>query len=110
VTAAQARAVSSAGTESGHNVRVSVNGYQLKTNDAVVRIGDIPAANHLIHVSDRVLLRSDTRSGAAGTSALDLVDLAIERGVPLFNNGQPEATVAIYEVASRAVAAWQGRL
>jgi uncharacterized surface protein with fasciclin (FAS1) repeats len=104
VTAAQARTVSSAGTVSGQNVRVSVNGDQLKINDAVVRIADIPASNGLIHVIDRVLIPSETRSGnTGGGSALELVDLAIERGVPLFNNGQPEATVAIYEVASRAL-------
>ncbi|HYW50899.1 MAG TPA: hypothetical protein VE861_09845, partial [Gemmatimonadaceae bacterium] len=41
----------------------------------------------------------------AGGSALELLDLAIDRGVPLFNDGQPASTVAIYEVATRALLA-----
>ena len=65
----------------------------------MVLIADIPASNGVVHVIDRVLIPSDRPAGASG-SALELVDLAITRGVPIFNNGQPEATVAIYEVAS----------
>ena len=70
----------------------------------MVRIADIPASNGVVHVIDRVLMPSDRPAGASG-SALELVDLAITRGVPIFNNGQPEATVAIYEVASKALLA-----
>ncbi len=104
VTASQARGVNTAETVAGQSVRVSTNGDQLRINDAVVRIADIPASNGLIHVIDRVLIPAETRSGAPG-SALELVDLAIQRGVPLFNDGQPESTVAIYEIASRALLA-----
>ena len=32
-------------------------------------------------------------------AAKDVIDLAISRGVPLFNAGQPSACAAIYEVA-----------
>ena len=35
----------------------------------------------------------------------NFIDLAIERGVPLFNDGQPAATVPIYEVAATALLA-----
>lgn len=104
VTASQARSVNSAETVAGQSVRVSTNGDQLRINDATVRIADIPASNGIIHVIDRVLLPTETRSGSAGT-AIELLDLAIQRGVPLFNNGQPESTVAIYEIASRALLA-----
>jgi transforming growth factor-beta-induced protein len=104
VTAAQARGTNSAETVAGQSIRISTNGDQLRINDATVRIADVPASNGLIHVIDRVLLPTDTRTGAAG-AAVDLVDLAIQRGVPLFNNGQPESTVAIYEIASRALLA-----
>ncbi len=102
VTAAQARSVTSAETVAGQSVRITTNGDQLRINDAVVRIADIPASNGIVHVIDRVLLPADRPTGAAG-SALELIDLAITRGVPLFNNGQPEATVAIYEVATKAL-------
>jgi uncharacterized surface protein with fasciclin (FAS1) repeats len=104
VTAAQARNVSSAETVAGLNIRITTSGDQLKINDATVRIADVPASNGVIHVIDRVLLPTETRTGAAG-SALELLDLAIRRGVPLFNNGQPESTVAIYEVATKALLA-----
>jgi transforming growth factor-beta-induced protein len=104
VTAAQARSVNSAETVAGQSVRITTNGDQLRINDAVVRIADIPASNGIVHVIDRVLIPSDRPTGASG-SALELVDLAITRGVPIFNNGQPEATVAIYEVATKALLA-----
>ncbi len=104
VTAAQARGVNSAETVAGQSVRITTNGDQLRINDAVVRIADIPASNGIVHVIDRVLLPTDRPTGAAG-SALGLIDLAITRGVPLFNNGQPEATIAIYEVTTQALLA-----
>jgi len=104
VSAAQARSVSSAETVAGQSVRITSTGDQLRINDAVVRIADIPASNGVVHVIDRVLIPSDRPTGASGT-ALELIDLAITRGVPLFNNGQPEATIAIYEVASKALLA-----
>ncbi|MDZ7630815.1 MAG: fasciclin domain-containing protein [Gemmatimonadaceae bacterium] len=104
VTAAQARSVRSAETVAGQSVRISTSGDQLRINDAVVRIADVPASNGLIHVIDRVLLPNETRAATPG-SALELVELAIQRGVPLFNDGQPDATVAIYEIASRALLA-----
>jgi uncharacterized surface protein with fasciclin (FAS1) repeats len=106
VTAAQARSVTSAETVAGQAVRVSTSGDALKINDATVRIEDIPASNGLIHVIDRVLLPNESRAASGQTgSAVELVELAIARGVPLFNNGQPEATVAIYEIATRALLA-----
>lgn len=102
VTASQARNVSSATTVAGQDVRISQNNEQLRINDAVVRIADVPASNGIIHVIDRVLLPTERTTGAAG-GALELLDLAIDRGVPLFNNGQAESTVAIYEIATRAL-------
>jgi len=103
VTASQARNVSSAGTVAGEDVRISQRNGDLRIDDATVRIADIPASNGIIHVIDRVLIpAADRVTGSAGP-AVDLIDLAIRRGVPLFNNGQPEATVAIYEVATNAL-------
>ena len=102
VTAAQARGVTSAETVAGQSVRITTNGDQLRINDAVVRIADIPARNGIVHVIDRVLLPAERTTGAAG-GARALIDLAITRGVPLFNDGQPDATVAIYEVATTAL-------
>jgi len=118
VTAAQARSVRSAQTVADLEVRITdVNG-ELRINDATVRIADIPASNGLIHVIDRVLLPPDTRSGestrdgsAGNTSggASSLIDLAIDRGAPLYNDGQPASTVAIYEVAANALLSFSDR-
>ncbi len=108
VTAAQARGVNSAETVAGQSVRITTSGDQLRINDAVVRIADVPASNGLIHVIDRVLLpaeRAASNGSGAGRSALELIDLAIQRGVPLFNDGQPDATVAIYEITSKGLLA-----
>ena len=61
VTAAQARGVNSAETVAGPSLRISTNGDQLRINDAVVRIADVPASNGIVHVIDRVLLPSHAR-------------------------------------------------
>jgi hypothetical protein len=91
-------------------IRVSESDGLLRINDATVRIADIPASNGLIHVIDRVLTPPDARRAAAGdmntTAAVALVDYAIDRGAPLFNDGQPAATIAIYEVAITALVSW----
>lgn len=102
VTAAQAANLKSAETVAGQNIRISSSNDELRINDATVRIADIPASNGVIHVIDRVLLPTDSRASTSGTP-LEVVDLAIERGVPLYNNGQPEAAAAIYEVAATAL-------
>jgi len=110
VTAGQARQTRSAQTVAGQSVRISTEGETLRINDATVRIADVPASNGLIHVIDRVLIPAESRSNGndangSGGNAAALIDLAIERGAPLYNDGQPAATVAIYEVAATALLA-----
>ncbi|MCU0634243.1 MAG: fasciclin domain-containing protein [Gemmatimonadaceae bacterium] len=110
VAAAQARTLTSAATVAGPRVQISEQNGELRINDATVRIADVPASNGVVHVIDRVLLPPATMSrasGATGTTrtALDVVDTAIDRGVPLFNDGQPAATAAIYEVAATGLLA-----
>lgn len=113
VTAAQARGVRSAETVANLEVRITdVNG-ELRINDATVRIADIPASNGIIHVIDRVLLPPDARASESGTvaggSATSLIDYAIDRGAPLYNDGQPASTVAIYEVTANALLSFTDR-
>ena len=122
VTAAQARTVRTAETVADLEVRVSdVNG-ELRINDATVRIADVPASNGIIHVIDRVLLPPEPRnsesardnasysaSSVASGSATSLIDYAIDRGAPLYNDGQPASTVAIYEVVASALLAFNDR-
>ena len=74
---------------------------------------DVFATNGVIHVIDNVLLPPElmedrdsqraSREMQRTQEAAQILNLAIERGVPLFNDGNPEATAAIYELAARAV-------
>ncbi|MCC6242839.1 MAG: fasciclin domain-containing protein [Gemmatimonadaceae bacterium] len=118
VTAAQARTVRNAETVAGRSVRISESNGDLRINDATVRIADVPASNGIIHVIDRVLMpptterasvRGDDAPMSVSSSTITaLIDYAIDRGAPLYNDGQPAATVAIYEVAINGVLALPG--
>jgi len=114
VPAATARTLTTARTVEGAAVRIRTDGSRLRINDATVVMADVDASNGIIHVIDQVLLPPETapatgrmRTGATTTAsaARDLLEFAIDRGVPLFNDGQPAATRAIYEVAARGVLA-----
>lgn len=52
----------------------------------------------MIHVIDAVLTPTPKKL-APREPARGVIELAIKRGVPLFNEGQPSACAAIYEVA-----------
>jgi uncharacterized surface protein with fasciclin (FAS1) repeats len=120
VSAQQARNITRATTVQGSELRLQSNANALQIDDATVVKADVGASNGVIHVIDEVLMpreaaRSADRGSAAGRDAAGaasqpargLIDLAIARGVPLYNNGQPAATIAIYEVAARGVLALQ---
>lgn len=78
---------------------------------AGVITGDIEASNGMIHIIDRVIVPDPSaaqnvpaeaiKASALGVSGL--VELAIERGVPIFNDGKPDACAAIYEVTIAAI-------
>jgi uncharacterized surface protein with fasciclin (FAS1) repeats len=84
--------------------RVAVAGAGIVT-------GDIEASNGVIHIIDRVIVPDPSavtnvpaggiKANALGVSGL--VELAIERGVPIFNDGKPDACAAIYEVTIAAI-------
>jgi len=69
-----------------------------EVNGANVITSDIEASNGVIHIIDSVLLPPDDKP-TPKEAAKDVIELAIRRGVPLFNAGQPSACAAIYEVA-----------
>ena len=63
---------------------------------------DILTSNGVIHVIDNVLL-PPVKKLSPRQAAKEVIQLAINRGVPLFNAGQPSACAAIYEVAANSL-------
>lgn len=125
VTASQVVELDEATTVNGADVRIGTRNGGVQVNESNVVATDVFATNGVIHVIDQVLLppeamedraeaRSQTRNRARNDRGIDvrgtraaaeILVLAIDRGVPLFNDGSPEATSAIYEVAARSVLA-----
>ena len=58
---------------------------------------DIEASNGTVHVIDRVIMPPQRMSRAG---AGQLIERAVARGVPMFNHGNAEGTVAVYTSAA----------
>jgi uncharacterized surface protein with fasciclin (FAS1) repeats len=85
----------------GSPLNVSPGDY-LVVNGVKVVTPNIAASNGVIHVIDRVLLPKLPEPTPADR-ARKLIELAIHRGVPLFNDGQTAACAAIYEIAAKSL-------
>ena len=72
----------------------------LRVGEANIIKPDIEASNGIIHVIDRVLLPSELMTRMTPAR---LIEMAISRGAPLYNHGQPAACAAVYEVAAEAL-------
>ena len=90
-------------TLAGVKVRLAFADGAFRANTSNAVLTDIDAANGVIHVIDRVLLPESMSSASA--SASNIMELAIEKGVPLFNSGQKAACAAVYQVAAESVLA-----
>jgi transforming growth factor-beta-induced protein len=104
----------SAQTVQGENLAFTLADGSLRVNNARILRTDIDASNGVIHVIDSVLIPANPAAGSTDnkmslgmidTSPAGLIERAIERGVPLFNNGQPAACAAIYEITTLALLA-----
>ncbi|MFT5152982.1 MAG: putative surface protein with fasciclin (FAS1) repeats [Planctomycetota bacterium] len=89
----------------GTELELRLDQGRLKVNDSLVINNDIPASNGTIHVIDSVLIPAAEESVPADPAAATagILELAISRGVPLYNAGQTLACAAIYEVAVRSI-------
>lgn len=103
-------------TVQGSEVRLAYKDGSLEVNSLNIIDADLDTTNGVIHVIDGVLLPeassnpdSMSKPAAANTPRAAL-ELAIERGVPLFNAGQQEACAAVYEVAITSALAQPGML
>lgn len=61
---------------------------------------DINASNGVIHVIDRVIMPPKKMSRS---QAEQMIMSAINRGAPMFNHGNPQATAKIYQMAAEAL-------
>jgi uncharacterized surface protein with fasciclin (FAS1) repeats len=88
-------------TLQGDSLEVQAVG-PVKVEEASIILADIVASNGVVHAIDTVLLPELPETTPA-RRAMRVIELAIERGVPLFNSGNPEACAAIYEVTARSL-------
>lgn len=71
---------------------------RLLVGEAVVETADVSAANGVVHLIDRVLLPPPPPASPLQL----LLEGAINRGAPIFNDGEPGACAAIYATALEA--------
>ena len=104
-------------TLNGESVALALRDGRLSVAGVSIIKTDIDATNGVVHVIDSVLvpgtLKLKSADGSAGTgmasgnmsgvSPQGLIELAITRGVPLFNRGEEEACAAVYEITCRAL-------
>ncbi|MBC8469079.1 MAG: CIA30 family protein [Planctomycetes bacterium] len=88
-------------TLQGQSVTIRTAGA-FEVNGVNVIVSDIAASNGVIHVIDSVLIPPLSKL-TPQEAARAVIELAISRGVPLFNSGQPSACAAIYEVAAESL-------
>lgn len=90
-------------TLAGTMLSLEVARDRLFVDKALVQSADIGASNGVIHVIDRVMLPP------VQVSPLEMViNNAIERGVPMFNNNNSEGCAAVYATALDAIASVDG--
>ncbi|MFM9957616.1 MAG: fasciclin domain-containing protein [Phycisphaerales bacterium] len=95
-------------TLEGSQVSVSGSSGSLMANSSRVIIEDLDTANGVVHVVDSVLIPEKAAAKIAKLSMATpegVMELAINRGAPMFNNGNHAACAAIYEVALNALMA-----
>ncbi len=87
-------------------IQVTLKDDALFLNDSKVIQPDVKCSNGVIHVIDTVLIppaKEDKKMTVNPDAGRDLVRMAIQKGVPLYNHGQHAACAAVYEVAGHAL-------
>ncbi len=106
VYADQALRAQSAKTAQGKALNFGLKDGVFKVNESQLQKVNIEASNGVIHVIDSVLLppkANNSRVGSLESESTRLIELAIDKGVPLFNRGEHGACAAVYEVACAAL-------
>jgi uncharacterized surface protein with fasciclin (FAS1) repeats len=106
VPLAKALELREATTLQGSKATVRFADGRVGVGSATLVKADIEASNGIIHVIDQVLIPATPEP--TPLSPARLIELAIERGVPLFNQGDAAACAAIYEIACEALQVMDG--
>lgn len=106
VTLAKALELREGATLQGSRIPVRFENGRVRIGSANLVTADIQASNGIIHVIDQVLIPATPE--AAAPSSAGLIQLAIERGVPLFNKGDVAACAALYEITCEALQTMDG--
>jgi uncharacterized surface protein with fasciclin (FAS1) repeats len=101
ITLAKALEAREAASLQGSKISFRFENGRVLVGNAVLLNADIPASNGIIHAIDQVLIPESKETGPLKSS--QLIELAIERGVPIFNSGDVAGCAAIYEVTSEAL-------
>ena len=101
VTLAKALEMREGTTLQGSSISIKFSDGRVQIGNATLVKADIAASNGIIHVIDQVLLPSKATSDPLTPAGL--IELAINRGVPIFNNGDVEACAALYEITCEAL-------
>lgn len=101
VTLAKALEVREAATLEGSKIPFRFEKGRVLVGAATLQTADINATNGIIHVIDEVLIPQTKPTEPLNAS--QLMELAIERGVPLFNKGDFGGCEGIYEVTIEAL-------
>jgi len=103
VTLAKALEVREAASLEGSKITFKFEEGRVIVGGAALVKADIAASNGIIHVIDQVLVPLKTET--APLKASELIELAVHRGVPIFNHGDVAGCAAIYEVTCEALRA-----
>jgi hypothetical protein len=90
-------------TLAGTTLELSPFNGRLLVDKSVVETADINASNGVVHLIDRVLMPPPLAKPLE-----QLLFAAIDRGVPLYNDGSPEACCAVYATALEALVLTDG--
>ncbi len=101
ITLAKALDARAAESLQGSKISFQFEGGRVLVGKATLLKADIVASNGIIHVIDQVLIPQTKQSEPL--TVPQLIELAIERGVPVFNDGDFDGCAAIYEVTIEAL-------
>ena len=103
LTAADLVGRDSVETLAGTELELEAVRGRLLVAEAVVESADVPASNGVVHLIDRVLMPP-----AQVAPLMTLLENAVDRGAPIFNDGNPAACAAIYATALEAAVLVEG--